>query len=231
MPSESLISRAAHEALEKSVHKVYARDIEEVEIISDMSCIIVESTRFSGYLLAAMGKNRELDGAFIEGLRQKIFKFLREYGEQVNEADGPLRLTLQKVSFKKWASEEAEFLRKSVHNQEEISIAFFPRKQIHAQFEDSHDEKMAKIKMEDIQADVPVEFNLYIYLEENKRYVNYTKKGAKLLSAQKERLERQGLKHMHVFKTDIPEFNKYRAQNFLNSKIDHFHNDRLKDAV
>lgn len=220
---ESLISRAAQEALEKTVHKTRAAYIEKVENSSEMSCIVVESTRFEGYLVAAIGHNREPEAAFIQGLRQRIFHFLRVNGEHINEDDEPMLVTLKKVDFKGWANAEAEFMRRSEHNQEEVSIAFFPRTNIHPHFEDSPDVKMVKIKMEDLKADVPVDFNLYIYLEENKKYVRYTAKGNKFQAHQKERLERQGLKHMHVFKTEIAGFNKYRAQNYLNDKIDSFH--------
>jgi hypothetical protein len=220
---ESLISRAAQEALEKTVKKTHAAYVEKVENTSDMSCIVVESTRFEGYLVAAIGHNREPEAAFIQGLRQRIFHFLRVNGEHINEDDEPMLVTLKKVDFKGWADAEAEFLRKSEHNQEEVSIAFFPRTNIHPHFEDSPDVKMVKIKMEDLKADVPVDFNLYIYLEENQRYVRYTAKGAKFQAHQKARLEKQGLKHMHVFKTEIADFTKYRAQNYLNDKIDSFH--------
>lgn len=220
---ESLISRAAQEALEKTVNKTRAAYVEKVENSSEMSCIVVESTRFEGYLVAAIGHNREPEAAFIQGLRQRIFHFLRVNGEHINEDDEPMLVTLKKVDFKGWADAEAEFLRKSEHNQEEVSIAFFPRTNIHPHFEDSPDVKMVKIKMEDLKPDVPVDFNLYIYLEENQKYVRYTAKGNKFQAHQKERLERQGLKHMHVFKTEIAGFNKYRAQNYLNDKIDSFH--------
>lgn len=220
---ESLISRAAQEALQKTAQAAHSREIEKIEISSDMSCIIVQSTRFSGYLVAALGNNREVDNEFIHTLRKRIFTFLKDNGEQINESDEPLRLTIQKVDFKNWAEQEAEFLRKSVHYQGEVSIAFFPRPQIRLPIEDSADEKMAKIKMAELKADVPVEFDLYIHLEENNRYVRYTKKGSKFLNTQKERLENQGLQHMHVFKEDLPAVNKYRAQNFLNENIDNYH--------
>lgn len=220
---ESLISRAAQEALQKTVLKTNSQKIEEIKISSDMSCILVQSTRFSGYLVAALGDNREVDGVFIQALRKRIFAFLKANGEKVNEADDPLRIVVQKVNFKNWAENKAEFLRKSVHKEEEVSIAFFPRQHIRLHFEESADEKMAKVKMTEIKPDVPVEFDLYIHLEENDRYIRYTKKGAKFLATQKKRLEAQGLKYMHVFKTDIPEFNKYRAQNFLNETIEQYH--------
>ena len=218
-----MISRAAQEALEKTVNKTRAAYVEKVENSSEMSCIVVESTRFEVYLVAAIGHNRQPEAALIQGLRQRIFHFLRVNGEHINEDDEPMLVTLKKVDFKGWADAEAEFLRKSEHNQEEVSIAFFPRTNIHPHFEDSPDVKMVKIKMEDLKADVPVDFNLYIYLEENQKYVRYTAKGAKFQAHQKERLERQGLRHMHVFKTEIAGFNKYRAQNYLNDKIDSFH--------
>jgi hypothetical protein len=162
---ESLISRAAQEALEKTANRTRAAYVEKVENSTEMSCIVVESTRFEGYLVAAIGHNREPEAAFIQGLRQRIFHFLRVNGEHINEDDEPMLVTLKKVDFKGWADAEAEFLRKSEHNQEEVSIAFFPRTNIHPHFEESSDVKMVKIKMEDLKADVPVDFNLYIYLE------------------------------------------------------------------
>lgn len=220
---ESLISRAAQEALEKTVNKTHSAFVERVGNTSEMSCIVVESTRFEGYLVAAIGHNREPEENFIQGLRQRIFHFLRVNGEHINEDDEPMLVTLKKVDFKGWADAEAEFLRRSEHNQEEVSIAFFPRNNIHAHFEDSADVKMVKIKMEDLKADVPVDFNLYIYLEENQRYVRYTAKGNKFQAHQKARLERQGMRHMHVFKEELAGFNKYRAQNYLNEKIDSYH--------
>ncbi len=222
VPHESLISRATQEALQKTVKQSPKLPIEQIKISSDISCIIIQSTRFSGYLIAALGDNREVDKGFMAALRQRVFSFLKENGEIINESDEPLRLTVKKVNFKNWANQKAEFLRRSVHNQEEVSIAFFPRQYIRLNFDDSLDEHMAKVKMTELKADVPVECDLYIHLAENNKYIRYTKKGSKFLSAQKERLESQGLKFMHIFKTDLPEFNKYRAQNFLNETIDHY---------
>ncbi|WP_413612743.1 hypothetical protein [Bdellovibrio sp. HCB-110] len=227
---ESLISLAAKQALEQTVRNINPRRIEEIKISSKMSCIFVDSTRFSGYLVAALGKDKEPEDAFLEKLRERILHFLKKNGEKIKETDHPASLVLKKVDFKNWAGKNAEFLRSSIHDDEEVSIAFFPRRNIRAQFEDSTNEKMAKIKLEEIKPDTPVEFNLYIYLKENNRYVRYTQKGSKLLSIQKERLLKQGLKHMHLFKEDIPELNKFRAQNFLNEKIERFNAEMEQSA-
>lgn len=222
---DSLISRATLDALDRTVVKGYVGEVEAVQDSSKMSCIVVESTRFSGYLVAALGKNRELDEDFVAHLRERLFMYLEENGEDINEANQSMRLTLKKVDFKKWAVKEAEFLRRSVHAQEEVSLAFFPRRLVRLELEDSTDERMAKVKMADLAPDVPVEFDLYLYLEENEKYLKYTKKGSKFLSSQKSRLESQGMKFMHIFKDQIPEFNKYRAQNFLNEKIERFESE------
>lgn len=227
---ESLISLAAKQALEQTVRNIHPRRIEEIKISSKMSCIFVDSTRFSGYLVAALGKDKEPESLFLEKLRERILHFLKKNGEKIKETDLPTSLVLKKVDFKNWAEKNAEFLRSSVHDEEEVSIAFFPRRNIRAQFEESTNEKMAKIRLEEIKPDTPVDFNLYIYLKENNRYVRYTQKGSKLLSVQKERLLKQGLKHMHLFKEDIPELNKFRAQNFLNEKIERF-NAELEPSV
>ncbi len=81
---------------------------------------------------------------------------------------------------------------------------------------------MATIGLEDLAGDVAVEFNVYIYLPRNNRYVLYTPRGGVFYHVQKERLQSQGISQLHILKGDLKDLDKYRAQNFLNEKIQEF---------
>ena len=133
-----------------------------------------------------------------------------------------MNLKINKVPFEEWALAYADFLRKSVHNGEEIAMAFFPRSDMQGKWAKAKDDEMFMISLDEIRADSPIEMNLYLYLPKNNKYCLYTPKHGRFSQTQKERLIRQGVTHLHAMKLDMEDFKRYRAQNFLNEKIDDF---------
>ncbi len=216
--SQSVFSRSAEKALAESVNTGDRILINKLEASSNVACIVVESARFSGYLVVAMGKNRKIDQNFILLVKNRMVKFLKEQGEEINEEEG-FAIKVREVDFEGWAIEYASFLRKSIHNGDEIAMAFFPFSPVKNELGQSAAAEMGTIKLDDLQGNIQVDFNLYIYLTANNRYVLYTPKGAKLYVQQKDRLSKMGVTHLHIRKSEAQDLSKYRAQNYLNSKI------------
>lgn len=185
-------------------------------------CVTVESNRFNGYLVAAMGQNRSLDAEFMEGVKKRLFNFLKSNGENVSEAEGAMELKIAEVPFQDWSMECANFLVKTVHGNDEIAMAFFPSETTKVDLEQSVSEKMLQIDLTELREDTVMEFDLYIYMPENQRYLLYTPTGRPLLGDQKSRLVKKGVTHMHLRKENVIGVKKYRAQNFLNDKITEF---------
>ncbi|MFV3410117.1 hypothetical protein ACNH6C_16015 [Bdellovibrio bacteriovorus] len=226
---DSIILRGTKDALEKSCIQTSFEESEAIEDSTNISCIVIESTRFSGYLITAMGKDRKLDDIFLEKVRERLFRFLKENGEKIEDSES-MQLKIKEVPFEEWALEQAEFLRKSVHEGNEVAMAFFPRSDVKTTFGDSADEEMASIHLNELAGDVAVEFNVYIYLPKNNKYVLYTPRGSKFFNVQKQRLQNQGVSNLHILKAEIQDLDKYRAQNFLNDKILDFE-AKQKDKV
>lgn len=224
---ENIIVRGAQRALDESVQvgDGQVRQKLEKETVpsghSNVACLIVESARFSGYLVAALGKNRKMDEKFVETLKERLSKFLKDNGEPMQDEQS-MALKIKPVDFEDWALEYADFLRKSVHEGEEIAMAFFPFSDAKTAVESSAQADMGAVKIDELQGDVNVDFNVYVYLPTNKKYVLYTPRGSKFYGSQKERLARMGVTHMHVKRTELQDVSKYRAQNYLNSKIQEF---------
>ncbi|HWU43526.1 MAG TPA: hypothetical protein VN132_08815 [Bdellovibrio sp.] len=227
---DSLISKGAKEALENSTTQTPPPPLVELRQISNFSCIIVESPRFSGYLIAAMGKNNLMDKNFIETIRKRLMNFLRANGELAEDRPS-MPIKVREVPFEDWALEHADFLRKSIHNGEEIGMAFFPRANAKMQIHESADGDMAAISVKDLAPDATVEFNLYIHLPRNNKYLLYTPSGGVFLGQQKERLTSQGVSHLHVLKLEMEDLDKYHAQNFLNDLITEFESKEKKSAA
>ncbi len=217
--SETLIARGAQKSLEDSVELGDGIVKDKIEETTSAACIVVESLRFSGYLVAVMGKNCKIDKTFIESIKTKLFKFLKENGEELSESDA-MDVKIKQVDFEPWALEYADFLRKSVHQGNEVAMAFFPRRPIKMILEESPSMDMAKILLSELQGDRQVEFDLYIYLPNNNKYVLYTPKGGVFYDKQMDRLKKQGVTHLHVQKDSVPAITKYQAQNYLNDMVD-----------
>ncbi len=213
----SLISQGVEKALNQSASQGDGQIKNKLAASSNVACIVIESARFSGYLVAAMGKNRQIDQKFIDLIKDRLGKFLKEQGEET--IDGGLNIKIKEVDFEGWALEYADFLRKSIHNGDELAMAFFPFSPIKNELGQSAAAEMGAIKLEDLHGDLEVEFSLYIYLSANNRYVLYTPKGSKFYVSQKDRLAKMGVTHLHIRKSEAQDLSKYRAQNYLNSKI------------
>ncbi|MFS4457788.1 hypothetical protein [Bdellovibrio sp. HCB2-146] len=218
---DSLIERGTTNALDKSCIQLATTKPAEIELTTNMACIIVESPRFSGYLITAMGKNKVIDAGFINKIQTRLYNFLKEHGEKVANGES-LNLKLKQVPFMPWAIEKAEFMRKSTHLGEEVAMAFFPRNEIHAKFGVSPDEEMAAIQISEFTGNTPVNFNLYVHLPKNNKYVLYTPRGGIFYGIQKDRLSSQGISHLHVLKAEMKDLNIYRAETYLNETIDDF---------
>lgn len=218
---DSLISKGVRDAMEKACIQVPDPQVVEIEQASHVACILVESSRFSGYLIAATAKDQIIDRTFVEKIRSRLFRFLRDNGEQIEDNES-MPMKLKQVPFMDWALECADFLRKSIHEGNEVALAFFPRPDLRAEILDSADSEMAAVNIQELAADTAVEFNVYIHLPRNNRYVLYTPCGGIFFHAQKERLLSQGVSHLHVLRMELSGFDKYRAQNFLNDKIEEF---------
>lgn len=220
--SDSIILKGTKEALEKSViSSKHKQKVQKLEESSNVACIVVESPRFSGYLVTALGKNRKIDEKFLKGVHERLFSFLKANGEEVKN-DEAMDIKIKEVPFEDWAMDCAEFLRKSVHDGDEVAMAFFPYANAKATLHESANSEMAAVNIEELDGDRPVEMNLYVYLPVNQKYILYTPRGGKFYSNQKEKLMRQGVKQMHLLKAEADDMNKYRAQNYLNAKIEEF---------
>jgi hypothetical protein len=228
--SESLMARAAGKSLEEASQSGDGQVRDRIHQHTNAACIVIESQRFSGYLVAVMGKDKVINEDFIASVKEKLFKFLVDQGEDISH-DEALSLKIKQVEFEPWAIEYADFLRKSVHKGDEVAMAFFPRKPLKATLEVSAREDMVKIGLEDLHGDRVVDFDLFMFLPTNNKYLLYTPKGGVFYDRQLERLKKQGVTHMHIDKVAAPAISKYRAENYLNDLVDDFADAGAKDAV
>ena len=220
-PDESIIAIGTQEALEQSVELSVVDSIEAIAATTRVACIQVNSDFVSGYLLAAFGSDREVDCALIEMVRVRLLEFMKENDTSFSTEDA-LEFDLKEVPFESWAEGQGDFLRKSVHRGQEIAMAFFPFVVPDRALEISGEETMLMLNMDEIVGDAKVDFDLYVYLPTNHKYILYTRKGNRLPLDQRDRLNLKGVSKMHLRKEAKPDVKRYRVRNYLNKKIEAF---------
>lgn len=224
---DTIIARGTQLSLLENVEFLDGNVHHRVENTVNSGCIIVESERFSGYIVTALGHNEKLNEEFMTGIKKKLFKYLKENGEHLTESEA-MDIQLKPVAFEPWALEYADFLRTSVHRGDEVAVAFFPHRPVHVDLENSPTHRdMARIRLKDLKGDRPVNFDLYIYLEANKKLMLYTPRGGVFYQKQLDRLKHQGITHMQVRKEAAEDVTKYHAQNYLNDLVEAFDESEL----
>lgn len=228
---DSILVQGAQAAMDESAHVIDGlQEVEQLQSSSQVACVVVESERFSGYLVAAMGENRTMDAEFIESVKTKLIEFLKKHGETVKSGEDGMDLRLEEVDFEDWAVDQAEFLRKSIHGGNEVAMAFFPNPHTQIRLEQSANENMLQMDIGELKEDIPVEFDMYIYMPTNNKYLLYTPQGRKMAGEQKGRLIDKGVQKIHLRKDSEGQVKKYRAQVFLNDKIAAYRNAAKKKA-
>lgn len=198
--------------------------IEKIERAQNCICFKIEASTFRGFLVAAMGKDRRLDEELLVAINQKLMETIQQQGGVVDESK-PIDVKIRSVNFEEWAIEKAEFLKKSIHNGNEVAMAFFPAHKTSPSFGDSVAQDMLSIDIDDLASDSPVSFDVYIYLPANNKYILYTPKNSLFLSSQKGRLKAKGIDKMHAKKDIVEEIHKYHAENSLNHSIMDYENN------
>lgn len=227
---DSLLERGADLALEGAVRR--GDGVVRAHLtgkITNTACIIIESMRFSGYLIAAMAGDRPFNEEFTALVRERLVQFLRESGEVVKDGES-FPMKIREVKFAEWATDYAEFLKRSVHEGDEVAFAFFPMADVNPQVGLSAVANMVTVKVEDLVADETVDFNVHLHLPANARFLLYTAKGSVLMQEQKNRLIRSGVHELHIKSEDIPAFKRYRAHHHISGLIKEFE-ERQKSAA
>lgn len=192
--------------------------IEKVARVSNATCVAIESPKFTGYLVAAFGSHKKIDPGFISLMKQRLTQFLQSQGEKIS-SDDKMEIKIREIEFEAWAVAQAEFLKKSVHHGNEVAMAFFPTSHANPKLQQSEHKEMLQVSIDDIHEDKAVEFDLFIYLPSNKKYILYTHNGEFIGGEQKGRLKSRGIDHLHFRKEDAANFKKYHAEKYLDGKI------------
>lgn len=195
--------------------------VQKIERTSQMTCMLIECEKFQGYLVAVLGADCYLDEKFNGIVRKHLIQFLKDQNQTVSAVES-FNINIKPVAFLDWANEYADFLRQSIHKENEIAFAFFPLEGVRGSYQPANLDGMLSVPIEDFNSEGPLGFDLYIFFPANKRYVLYTPMGAIFQAHQKERLVDRGIENLYIRQNALPELNRYRAQKYFNTIVEEY---------
>jgi hypothetical protein len=216
------IRKGVEDALENSLRASDPNTpVQKLDASENCICLSVDAGRFRGYLVAAMGKNRRFDDELLMTIQSRLLQFLQKEGVNM-DGNETMEITIKPVDFESWAVDKADFLKKSIHDGNEVAMAFFPTEKTAPTLGESRAEDMMSLDIDELANDVVVPFDVYIHLPANDKYILYTPKGGTFMKTQKDRLKSKGIEKMHAKKEAASDIKKYHAENTLNNSIQDF---------
>lgn len=221
---------AAEAALREKSQKVLDRLFDKgdgsirrpVAWVSRISCIQVRTPVLSGHFVVALGSDKFLEKDLESALRESLTAMFRELGfEGIESSSFPM--DIRRVEFKRWSLESAAFLERSVHQGVEVAMAFFPAEAEMFRLENSFDAQMASISIDEIRPEQPMDFELYLHLPLNGKFVLYISKGGWMSLQQQLNLQGRGIQRLHLDRRDEAALIRERARRHLDLLISDFY--------
>ncbi len=186
---------------------------ETVRQVNRVSCYHVRTKLISGYFVLAYGQSRSLDPSWSARLQAELRSYIASIDEEPT-LDSLHDIAIEEVEFNRWTKEQADFMRSTTHEEAELVVAFFKDKtELSAQ--DSAKVDFSEVSLDHFQGDTKVDFEVYIYLPQNARFILYTPSGGTLYASQKNKLMAEGINSVHIPKRSLDIVRRNRANNFL----------------
>lgn len=190
--------------------------VESVSRTSRVTTFRVWTKRMAGYIIMAYGRNRPLDGAFKDEMRARLKEYLEAFDAAADVAAmGDVQI--YEVDFQEWSTEHAEFMRQAQHQEGELVLAFL-KDPAPVQLQPSPGLTHFELPLKHLKGDQAVDFDLFIYLPKNAKFVLYTPRGGTLLETQKRKLQSEGIDSVHVSKRSLDEVQRHLGRNFIQER-------------
>lgn len=219
---KSIMAKSVEVAVELSVERT-SEVTKPVENVTKGTLTLVKTGNFKGYILGANGSDTA-DGELAAKVRKHLARVLNNNGEEVGGDVSVQTLELDQVPFNLWAEQNAEFIVNSQHGSDDVAFAYFQSSTI-MERPDGKTEIFSVDVEKGLAADKMVDFEIYLHLPKNKKFVQYIHQTTKFTKDMKDKLLSQGIKEVFVKNEHWPRFEVYCTMNEIDKSIANFKNN------
>lgn len=195
---------------------------------SKLTCFALQTSRVDGYIVIASAGDMPLD--FPNRLKRQIMEWMTMQQDFFRVGDLH-EIEIQEVSFEGLAINVGEFFNKSIHLGNEVAISFFRIPEIDIQINDSAMENAVRTPLHEISPRAPLDFDIYVYMPLNKKFVLFQKAGGYLVNEQRTSLQFHGINEVHVKKEALTLLHRHKAHSHINEMILEYRSDITEVTV
>ncbi len=226
-PKEDYLEESDFKSFKSSINlaieqicDVESRAKSTIETTEKMGFIPIDSGRYCGYLTVAIAETQELRGVLLQELGINIAENLFEMGENI-EPDEAVILDISDPDLIDWAKKKSQVLIESQHNGAEIIISYIPKNQaLPIIVEASTD--MLTIDVIDIEPGKLLDFETYLHLPKNNKYIRYSRTGSTFSEKQIDKLSKKAKGRVAIKQDDNYNFKKNYIEKSVNEELEQF---------
>jgi hypothetical protein len=189
---------------------------------SKLHCFALQTTRVDGYIIVA--SSGDIHQEFLHRIKRQIINGMTLQNDFLRIGETHI-VEVPEVSFEGLAINVGEFFSKSIHLGNEVAVSFFRAPQIDIPLADSPMENSISARLSEISPRMPLEFDIYVYMPLNKKFVLYRRTGEYLEQEQRKTLEFHGIDEVHLKKEALPALHRHKARSYINSLILNYRED------
>lgn len=209
------LARATSSVLEKTCQPSEAPK-KYLRTKAHYQCFSIKTSRICGYIVVATAGDMKHDFTLklkrqlsdLLGLQQDFFRVGELHAVDFND-----------VMFEKLAGHLGEFINKAFHMGNEVAISFFRTQNVDLKISDSSLDGCLRMALNEVSENTPLEFDIYVYMPLNKKFVLFRRAGGYLQDEQKSTLEFHGIDEVHFKKDALHSVQEHKAKAFVRNLV------------
>ena len=182
--------------------------------------IPINSGKYQGYITVAITEESSLRSTLLTELGRNISENLGEMGEEIF-TDEAVIIDIFDPELIKWAKESGQIILVSKHKSSELIISYISKeKALPIIIEASTD--MEAIDVIDIEPEKSLEYETYLHMPQNNKYIKYGKTGGALTEKQIKRLKKNADGRVHIKKKDNYSYKKSYIESEVHKDLKKF---------
>lgn len=216
-------------SIEQKEETVVSSRVDKVSTTNQVFCLVIQTQTRSGFLLTASELECESDNlkALLTNWVQEAFK---EQSEEI-DLDYGFIIPLPLVNFEHFSKEYAEYTQSVVTDSKTTILSLFRVDRNLLQLRLHQQLDMIEVLVKEVPVQLPVPFDLHLYLPENKKFILYCRQDSSMAALQMDRLHEKRINHLYTQLENEQMIQKYRAEKIIHLMIHDFISRSNKEVV
>lgn len=183
-------------------------------------CLIINTAHWTGYVLIA--SEIDFDSESLKNIVTAWFRECLPSNQDQFDLEHSFQIDISAINFIHFSESYADFFKVAEHDTKKTVLSFFriDPHLLDVQLHDTYD--MIELDLQEIPTDLPLRFDIHLFLPENKKFILYCKKESAIAIQQHERLQIKAVDTLYSQLENEFLIQQHRAEKIINLMIQEY---------